>query len=163
VVSFLTIGVMWINHHHMMKDIDRADHTFLVCNLLLLLAISFLPFPTAVLAECMNDGDYRLEATLAYGCTFTVIAIFFNVMWLYASVDRRPIDEHVSDAHVRRRTRRYLPGTLLYATPMLLAFVNPFITLGIYAALAAFYLLRSAISPLLVSLSRVLLRCADRL
>ena len=49
-VSFLTIGVMWINHHAMFKDIDRQDHTLLVLNLVLMMTISFLPFPTAVVA-----------------------------------------------------------------------------------------------------------------
>jgi uncharacterized membrane protein len=141
VVSFLTIGVMWINHHHMFKDIVRVDHTLLVLNLLLLLGIAFVPFPTAVVAEYVREGDHQLEASLAYGGTYTVIALFFNALWLYASIGRRVIDEHVSDARLRSRTRRYLPGPLLYAVPMLLAFISPWITLGIYGGLAVFWLL----------------------
>ena len=57
-VSFLTIGVMWINHHAMFKDIDRQDHVLLVLNLLLLMCISFLPFPTAVVAAYVRDGEH---------------------------------------------------------------------------------------------------------
>ena len=55
---------MWINHHAMFKEIDRQDHTLLVLNLVLLLCISFLPFPTAVLAAYMRESDQRLTATL---------------------------------------------------------------------------------------------------
>lgn len=110
-VSFLTIGVMWINHHAMFKDIDRQDHVLLVLNLLLLLSISFLPFPTAVLAAYMRDSDHRLAATLTYGITITVIAIFFQLLWLYASIGRRLIDEHVSETRVRSRTIRFRRGS----------------------------------------------------
>ena len=140
-VSFLTIGVMWINHHHMFKDIVRCDHTLLVLNLLLLLGVAFVPFPTAVVAEYVREGDHKLEATLAYGGTFVVIAVFFDALWLYASRGMRFIDEHVSEARIRSRTRRYLPGPLLYAVALPLAFVSPWISLGIFAGLAVFWLL----------------------
>jgi uncharacterized membrane protein len=141
VVSFLSIGVMWINHHHMFKDIVRVDHTLLVLNLLLLLGIAFVPFPTAVVAEYVREGDHQIEAALMYGCTFVVIAVFFDAFWLYASRGMRLIDEHVSEARIRSRTTRYLPGPLLYAVALPFAFISPWITLGIYAGLAVFWLL----------------------
>ena len=140
-VSFLTIGVMWINHHHMFKDIVRADHTLLVLNLLLLLSIAFVPFPTGVVAEYVREGDHQIEAALAYGGTFVVIAILFDALWLYASHNLRLIDEHVSEARVRSRTIRYLPGPLLYGVTLPLAFITPWISLSIYGALALFWLL----------------------
>ena len=140
-VSFLTIGVMWINHHHMFKDIVRVDHTLLVLNLLLLVGVAFVPFPTAVVAEYVREKHHELEATLTYGGTFVVIAVFFDVFWLYAVSGRRLIDEHVSDARLRSRTRRYLPGPLLYGITLPLAFISPWISLGIYAALALFWFL----------------------
>jgi uncharacterized membrane protein len=141
VVSFLTIGVMWINHHHMFKDIARVDHTLLVLNLLLLLSIAFVPFPTAVVAEYIREGEHQREAALTYGATFVVIAVCFDVFWLYASRGMRLIDEHVSTARIASRTRRYLPGPLMYAAGLPLAFVSPWLPLGIYAALAVFWLL----------------------
>ena len=140
-LSFVTIGVMWANHHAMFKDIDRQDHTLVVLNLFLLLCISFLPFPTAVVAAYVRDADGRLIATLAYGTTFTVIAIAFDAMWLYASRGRRLIDEHVSDERLRSRTRRYLPGPLLYGITLPIAFISPWISLAMYGAYAVFWLL----------------------
>jgi uncharacterized membrane protein len=141
VVSFLTIGVMWINHHAMFKDIDRQDHTLLVLNLLLLMGISFLPFPTAVVAAYMRDSSHQLTAALTWGVTLFVISIAFQALWLYASIDRRLIDEHVSDARLRVRTRRYLPGPLMYAAAIGLAFVHPWISLALYGLYALFWLL----------------------
>ena len=140
-VSFLTIGVMWINHHYLFKDIARVDHTLLVLNLLLLLGVAFVPFPTAVLAEYLRESDHQLEATLAYGGTYTIISVFFVAFWLYASSGRRLIDEHVSDARLQSRTRRYLPGPLVYIATLVLAFITPWISLGVYAGLAVFWLL----------------------
>ena len=51
-VSFITIGIMWVNHHALFQGIASVDRSLLFVNLLLLMAISFVPFPTAVL------GDY---------------------------------------------------------------------------------------------------------
>ena len=105
------------------------------------MGVAFLPFPTAVLAEYLGQGNHELEATLTYGVTFVVIAIFFDALWLYASSGMRLIDEHVSEARIRTRTRRYLPGPLLYGIGLPLAFISPWIALGLYAALAVFWLL----------------------
>jgi uncharacterized membrane protein len=140
-VSFLTIGVMWINHHAMFKDIDRQDHTLITLNLALLMCISFLPFPTAVIAANIRDEHSRLAATLAYGTTFTIIAIAFDAMWLYAVSGRRLIDEHVSDARLRSRTRRYLPGPLMYGITLPLAFISPWISLALYGVYVVFWLI----------------------
>jgi uncharacterized membrane protein len=141
VVSFLTIGVMWANHHAVFKEIARCDHTLILLNLLLLLGIAFVPFPTAVVAEYVREGHHEMEAALMYGVTFVVIAVLFDALWLYAATGRRLIDDHVSNGRVRSRTLRYLPGPVLYAAALPLALVTPWITLAIYAALAVFWLL----------------------
>jgi uncharacterized membrane protein len=140
-LSFITIGIMWANHHGMFKDIERVDHRMQVLNLLLLLCIAFIPFPTAVLVEYMRDDDNALAATLAYGGTLSVTAVAFNAMWWDASRGRRLIDEHVSDVRVRDRTRRYLPGVPLYALGIPLAFVNTWLSIALYSALALYFLL----------------------
>jgi len=140
-VSFITIGVMWINHHEMFKDIERTDHTLSALNLVLLLGIAFLPFPTAVVAQYMTNDAHRLEATLTYSLTFTMIALAFIALWLYAIRHPDLLDEHVSQARLRSRTRRYAPGTFLYGVTIPLAFISPFISLGLIAAYALFYLL----------------------
>jgi uncharacterized membrane protein len=140
-LSFITIGIMWMNHHGLFRDIERVDHVLLVLNLLLLLGISFVPFATALLADNLEEGDPRRVATLVYAGTFTTTATLFNAIWLYASRGNRLIDRHTSAARVRSRTMRYLPGPFLYAAGLPLAFVMPWLTLGLYVILAVLYLL----------------------
>ncbi len=89
----------------------------------------------------MRSDDYRLEATLTYCVTFTVIAVAFIAFWLYAVRHPNLLDEHVSQARLRSRTRRYAPGTILYGVTIPLAFISPWISLGLIAAYALFYLL----------------------
>jgi uncharacterized membrane protein len=138
--SFLTIGVMWINHHRVFTLIARYDHTLLVLNLLLLLLIAFLPFPTAVLAQYIETGDAR-AATALYGATMILIAIAFFFWWRYASSGRRLIADRVPQHEVDAITRAYTPGTALYAIAFALAFVQPWVSAAAFLALAVFYAL----------------------
>jgi uncharacterized membrane protein len=140
-VSFISIGIMWANHHNMFKDIARFDHSVVVLNLLLLMGISFLPFPTALVAEYVREGHHEKEAVLVYTTAMAFVAFMFGALWLYISRHGELLDEHVSPTRIRSRTRRYLPGTPLYGACVLLTLVNYWIPLVVIAGLAAFYLL----------------------
>jgi uncharacterized membrane protein len=138
--SFLTIGVMWINHHYVFSLIDRVDRTMLLLNTLLLLMIAFVPFPTAVLAQFVETDGARAAAVL-YGATLTITAVIFFAWWRYASFDRRLIADGIPDEAVDDITRAYVPGTLLYGGAMLVAFVQPWVSAALYLAIAIFYAL----------------------
>jgi uncharacterized membrane protein len=138
--SFLTIGVMWINHHHVFSFISRSDRTMLLLNTLLLLLIAFVPFPTAVLAQFIETDGARAAAAL-YGATMTITAITFFVWWRYASSGRRLIAPQVPQQELDDITRAYTPGTLLYGGAMALAFVQPWVSAAAYLAIAVFYAL----------------------
>ncbi|HEX6679532.1 MAG TPA: TMEM175 family protein, partial [Gaiellaceae bacterium] len=129
--SFLTIGVMWINHHYVFELIARVDRTMLLLNTLLLMMIAFVPFPTAVLAQFVETDGARAAAFL-YGATLTLTALAFLAWWGYASAGRRLIDEAVPDDTVDDVTRSYLPGSLLYGGAALLAFVEPWASAAAY-------------------------------
>jgi len=138
--SFLTIGVMWVNHHHVFSLIDRADRTLMFLNTLLLMMIAFVPFPTAVLADFIRTDGARAGAVL-YGSTMTVTAILFFVWWRYVSKDRRLIAEEVRDEDVADITKAYTPGTLMYGGAALLAFASPWVSAALYLLIALFYAL----------------------
>jgi uncharacterized membrane protein len=138
--SFLTIGVMWINHHYVFELIGRADRTMLLLNTLLLLLIAFVPFPTAVLAQFIETDGARAAAVL-YGATLTLTAIIFFVWWRYASSGRRLLHERVPDDVVDDITRAYTPGTLLYGGSAAIAFVEPWVSAALYLGIAVFYAL----------------------
>jgi len=142
-ISFIVIGIMWANHHNLMKLVDRVDHGFITLTLLLLLCVAFLPFPTAVMADHLADPDTHEQAVaVAFYCgCFTVTALFYFLMWWHAARNRRLIASHVSDESVRAITRAYVPGSLLYLTATLLAFVHVALSLAIIVGLAALYML----------------------
>jgi TMEM175 potassium channel family protein len=144
VISFVVIGIMWANHHNLMKLIDRVDHGFITLNLLLLLCVAFLPFPTAVMAELLTDLHERSVAVAFYCGCFTITAVFYFLMWWHAARGRRLIAPHVPDSAVRAITRAYAPGSLLYLAATLLAFVHVAISLSIVLGLAILYMLPRA-------------------
>ena len=141
--SFLTIGVMWINHHYVFELIARIDRTMLLLNTLLLMMIAFVPFPTAVLAQFVETDGARAAAVL-YGATLTLTALTFLAWWRYASTGRRLIDEAVPDEVIDDVTRSYTPGSLLYGSAALLAFVQPWASAAAYLGIAGFYALSLA-------------------
>jgi uncharacterized membrane protein len=142
VISFLTIGIMWANHHGVVKLMARSDHGLIVWNLLLLMAISFTPFTTAVMADYLPHPGWDRTVAVAFYCgSFTLTALFYNGLWQHASHGRRLLHAHVSDERVRAITRAYWPGTFLYGLATAAAFVSVPAALTIVAGLAVFYIL----------------------
>ena len=142
VVSFVTVGIMWTNHHELIRLMSRVDHALMVWNLLLLMAISFTPFPTAVMAEHLpHPGWDRNVAVAFYSGSFTLTALFYNLLWRNASRRRRLIHPHVSNERVRAITRAYAPGTFIYGAATAIALVSVPAALAIVAGLALFYIL----------------------
>ncbi|MGH2654507.1 MAG: TMEM175 family protein [Actinomycetota bacterium] len=143
VVSFFTIGIMWVNHHHMFTLIERTTHTFLMLNVIFLMTIAALPWPTALIAEYIRDPGRRPMATLVYGGTMIAIAVMYNVVWRYA-VARGLLRPDVDPEGVRRASRGYLAGPTVYAAITLLALINAWISLALFALFALYWLLPSS-------------------
>lgn len=144
VTSFLTIGVIWMNHHHCVSLIARTDRTFLFVNNLLLLTVAFLPFTTKLVADYLQRSGER-EAVIAYAATFVVMSIAYNLWWRYARHGRRLIADHVADAELRAVDRAFDPGVPLYALVLGLAFWSPLAAVILTFAIAAFYLPSAAL------------------
>ena len=81
-LSFIVLGIMWVNHHQIFQYIARTNHAFLIINVFFLLCVSFLPFPTALVAEYIGHEGNR-TATIVYTGWFLVTAIFYNLIWRY--------------------------------------------------------------------------------
>ena len=143
-VSFMTIGIMWINHHQVLHLIDRVDRRFLVANLGLLMCIAFVPFPTNLVAEHIRHDGAR-QAALAYGFTLTVTAVFFNIVWFYAACGRRLLRADTDPKIVAGISRSYLPGAPIYLAATLVAFASSSASAILYLAIAGFYILESSL------------------
>jgi uncharacterized membrane protein len=143
--SFLTIGIIWMNHHFCVETMGRADRTLMFLNLLLLMTVSFLPFPTRLVAESFKLHDGERPAVLAYAATFVLMAVIYNVWWRYASRGRRLIRDDVPDSTVRAITRAFNPGVPLYGVTFVVAFFSPLASVALTFAIAAFYLPSAAL------------------
>jgi uncharacterized membrane protein len=141
--SFLTIGIMWANHHTLFRQIREADLPFLYLNLALLLLVAFVPFPTTLLADYAWGAEGR-DAALAYGVTLTITAVCFNAIWRYAIWDRRLLRADASPREVSGITRAYRPGIPLYGGATLVAFLSPKASAALFLALALFYMISSS-------------------
>jgi uncharacterized membrane protein len=143
-VSFVTIGIWWVNHHAFLAMVGRADRTFLFANIALLACIAFLPFPTRLVAEHFRDDGVR-AAAVAYGLTMTAAAICFAACWFYAATGRRLIAETVDQRAVDGMTRSVIPGVPINAAATLVAVWSPYAGLVLFAALALFYVVGSSL------------------
>jgi uncharacterized membrane protein len=144
VTSFVTIGIIWMNHHHTVSLLGRTDRTMLFINNLLLLTIAFLPFPTRLVSEHLRHSGAR-PAALAYGASFLVMAILHQFWWQYARRGRRLVAAETPDSALRAVDRAYLPGIPMYGTVFLLAFFSPLASVILTFAIAAFYLPSAAL------------------
>jgi uncharacterized membrane protein len=144
VTSFLTIGIIWMNHHHTVSLIARTDRTMLFINNLLLLTVAFLPFPTKLVGDNLRGGDEQ-AAALAYAGTLVAMAILHQVWWQYARRNRRLIADETPDWALRAVDRAYWPGVPMYAAVFVVAFFSPLAAVVITFAIAAFYLPSAAL------------------
>ena len=140
-ISFLVIGTVWANHHNRFRLISCSDHILLFVNILFLMCVAFLPFPTALLAEYIRDEAHRTTAVAVYSGTLAVTAVLFTLLWLYAAANYRLIDQSVDPVLLRAMTRRYVLGMLLYIVAFALAFVSPAASLVLIVILALIFVL----------------------
>jgi uncharacterized membrane protein len=140
VTSFATIGIMWINHHRLFTHIRRVDTPLMLLNLLLLMLIVFVPFPTALLAVYTVQPDQHLAAFLYCG-TFVVLAICFNLLWRYASYKHRLLDKKADPEAVQAITRQYRFGPLFYLVTFGMAWVYVPASIAANLLLALFFAL----------------------
>jgi uncharacterized membrane protein len=140
-VSFLTIGVIWINHHAILRLIEQPDPLFVIQNLVLLLFVAFLPFPTHVLADALQSGHGAAAAAVFYGISATLMACSFNALWIYASHGGRLLRADAPKRVVAGITRSFRPGIALYATATVVGLFSAWVSAGLYAAITLFYVI----------------------
>src|SRR6266568_5707 len=141
VTSFFTIGIMWINHHRLFNHIKRSDTGLMLFNLLLLLVIVFIPYPTALVAQQYDLNPAMHDAALLYSGTNVILAICFNLLWRYASYHNRLLGKDADTRAVAAISRQYLGGPLLYLIAFGLAFVSVAASIIFVLLLALFFAL----------------------
>ena len=141
VTSFLTVLVIWVHHHLVFALIEKNDHPFLYWNGLLLLCVTFVPFPTALLAEYLLASDARVAANLYTG-TFLAISLAFAALWRHASTSLLAVDAtRAQRSEARQITRQYRFGAPLYFVAFGISFVSEAWSIAACLLLAVFFAL----------------------
>ena len=138
-VSFASIGAMWVNHHRLFLLIRKADDTLLVLNLLVLLGVTVVPFSTGLLAEHMRGPDQRIAALL-YNGTFLYTALAFGVLWRYASTHELLGEDATVPVYFYHLSRRRV-GPILYLICVIIAWFDARASFIANAATALFFAL----------------------
>lgn len=140
-VSFWVIGIIWVNHHSVIDHIGRANRTVLFLNLLLLFAVVFIPFSTALIAEHLKSGEDEEAAAAVYAISFTLMSVGFGALWTYIVSPRRRAElaVEISDQEIRIRTRRFTVGNLIYPLAIGISFISPAVVLIVIGLLAVYY------------------------
>lgn len=140
--SFASILVFWIHHHWIFSLINKSDVGLFYLNGILLLFITFIPFPTALLSEYLLHRDARVAASFYTG-VFFAISLSFDFLWRYVSVKLLSKDDiSVRNQEALQITRHYRFGPLLYVAAFAMSFVSEPLSVSLCLLLAVFFSFR---------------------
>lgn len=144
VVSFVVIGIMWLNHHSLFRHFEHVDRGLIYINMLLLMTITFLPYPTGVLGQALARGEGTRTAAVVYAVTMALNSWAWGALWLYASRRRRLLHELFPEGERAIATVMFTVGVAMYTLAVGVAFVNAYAFLVTQAVFALYY----AIDPI---------------
>jgi uncharacterized membrane protein len=141
--SFITIGGLWMAHHGIFRRLAFANDMVMRINLVLLMAVSFLPFPTRLMADAISDENAERAAVIFYGLSPLVIALLFWGLWGSVARDRSLVKPELGDAEIEAVRRRTTPGIGFYVAVIALAVAVPRLAAFGYLAIAIVGVLRA--------------------
>lgn len=139
VLSFVTIGIYWVNHHSFYRLFHSTSHFFLMLNVWFLMAIAFIPFPTAVLGEYLNDGEHRRAAVSLYCAGLLFPAVGWFLVWMYGQY-RGLVDDSLHPRYLRFANGQYVVSMAVYSIALGVSFLNAWAALGLCAVITGVYL-----------------------
>jgi TMEM175 potassium channel family protein len=123
--SFITIGGFWMAHHGLFRRLEYANHSVMRLNLLLLMAVSFLPFPTRLVAEAIHTASAERAAVTFYGGSLLVISLIYAALGQAVTSDRSLLRPEVSPGEVERVVRQVRPNIGFYVAVIVFAELAP--------------------------------------
>jgi TMEM175 potassium channel family protein len=142
VVSFVTIGVIWVNHHAMLRRVQNVDHSALVLNLLLLMLIAVLPWTTALLADYLREDEGQHLAAAIYAGSLLAMGLSFFAMQRHLLVGKPHLAmESIGPAERTAIMRRNMVGLLPYFVATAVAPLSSYLVLAICGAVGVYYAL----------------------
>jgi uncharacterized membrane protein len=138
VTSFAAILAIWVNHHRIFTFVQRSDHFLLYWNGLLLLLISFLPFPTTLLAEYLLHPAAKVAGAVFAGTLFA-IALAFKGLWSYAAKNGRLLARSIDHKDIEQITRQHRYGPMMYFAAFAVSFASTGLSVGLCLCLSVFF------------------------
>ena len=149
ITAFLTIAIMWLNHHALFDKIKQVDKSLAWSNLALLLTISVLPFPTSVVAQYLQAGGTDAKVAVSfYGLISTLNGCAWLGSWVHLGRCPDLLREPYDAAYARLEFRRTAMGTATYAAATGIAWLVPMVALLLFLAMAIFFAATSSGSRL---------------
>ncbi|MGH7687003.1 MAG: TMEM175 family protein [Candidatus Dormibacteria bacterium] len=143
-ISFLVIGIVWVNHHTLFHLLLYTDRTLLFINLGLLMAIVLIPFVTALFAGYVATGGSEASVAAAlYNASMLLMGAAFQASVVWVGRHHELLRERLEPL-TRRQQLRYGVGPLAYLACIPLAFANPVAVLIIDALVAVYYIFDQA-------------------
>ena len=137
-LSFTAVLIMWINHHGFFKYLRTINSRFLFANGFLLLMVTFLPFPTAVLAEHINSPAANISAAFYCG-SMVMVSVAYNLLWFTTAYKRALVRDEISDALIIKIRNAYWFGFFVYLTSFIISFFHALLGLLICISLWIFW------------------------
>jgi uncharacterized membrane protein len=147
VLTFFVIGIMWVNHHYLFDRVAEVTRPLLFLNIFMLMSIAFLPFPTSLLSEYLQEHDNGRTAAMVYAINMTVISLSFSLIWFHLARHEHLLVKGATGADARSALRSGLGGGAVYAATILLAFVSAQACLVVWALLAVYWMVWRGQSP----------------
>lgn len=127
-LSFVAVLIMWINHHGFFKLLKRINVSFLYANGFLLLAVTFINFPTAILAKYFDTPAFNIASAFYCG-SIVIINIGYNLLWYSSAQKRRLVKDEITDELIIKIRNAYWFGFVVYLTAFIISFFLPMIGL----------------------------------
>jgi uncharacterized membrane protein len=144
IASFSTIGSLWLGHNAITEYLERASATFIRLNLLLLLFVSFLPFPTKLVADYIGHDTLERIAVTFYGLTLLLASTLLLTLWRYA-VHKRLVRPDAADEEIDLLTQRLTPGLGAYLALLITGLFFPVAGVIGYLAIAIYFIVPSRV------------------
>jgi TMEM175 potassium channel family protein len=137
VTSFLTIGVFWLQHSAVTNSLRAADSTLYRLNLLVLLLASFLPFPTKLVGQFIDDRDAERIAVVFYGLSLLALDLALTIFIRYAAEQRQLIRDDVTEETIDSALQRQ-PSFALYGGACAIGFLLPTVGVALFLTIALY-------------------------
>jgi len=139
ILSFTAVLIMWINHHGFFKYLKKINSAFLFANGFLLLTVTFINFPTAVLAKYFDTPAFNIASAFYCG-SMVLISVAYNLLWFSSAYKRKLVKDEISDALIIKIRNAYWFGFFIYLTAFIISFYLPFVGLSISISLWIFWI-----------------------